>query len=464
LREVLQIAYTTVMSNQTESVQKIPPQNVEAEQSVLGCLMLDKNAIIRVADILQAGDFYRQVHNIIFETMVELYEKGEPIDFLSMNNRLQERGQLEEIGGPAYLTSLVNLVPTAAHVLHYAKIVHRKKVLRDLISVSQDISQLGFSEEKDLELILDEAEQKVFRISQKSLSQDFMPVKNALEEAFERIEKLHQGEGAMRGVPTGFNDLDNYLSGLQKSDLVILAARPSLGKTAIAMDIVRHVAIKQKIPVGIFSLEMSRHDVVDRLLAAEAGVDLWKLRTGKLSSEGLDNDFARIQEAMSSLSQAPIFIDDAPSPTVLQMRTMGRRLEAENKLGLVVVDYLQLIQPRLNVESMVQQITEISRSLKALARELEVPVLALSQLSRAVESRPDQVPRLADLRESGAIEQDADVVLFIYREDKVKKDSSRPNIAEIHIAKHRNGPIGRVELYFNESQVSFKNLERHFGE
>lgn len=426
--------------------------------------MLDKNAIIKVADILKPGDFYRQVHNSIFETMIELYEKGEPIDLLSMTNRLGEKKLLEEIGGPSYLTNLVNIVPTAAHISHYAKIVHRKKVLRDLIQISQDISQLSFSEEKDLEYILDEAEQKVFQISQKSLAQDFLPVKDALEEAFDRIEKLHRGEGAMRGVPTGFGDLDNYLSGLQKSDLVILAARPSLGKTAMALDIVRHVAVHQKIPVGIFSLEMSRHDVVDRLLAAEAGVDLWKLRTGKLSSEGLDNDFSRIQEAMSSLSQAPIFIDDAPSPTVLQMRTMGRRLEAENKLGLIVVDYLQLIQPRINLESMVQQVTEISRSLKGLARELEVPVLAVSQLSRAVEARPDQVPRLSDLRESGSIEQDADVVLFIYREDKAKKDSSRPNIADIFIAKHRNGPIGKVDLYFNESQVSFKNLERHFGE
>jgi len=443
-------------------LQKIPPQNIEAEQSVLGCLMLDKNAIIKVADVLQPGDFYRQVHNNIFEIMVELYEKGEPIDLLSMTNRLEEKKLLEEIGGPSYLTSLVNMVPTAAHIYHYAKIVHRKKVLRDLIDISQDISQLGFSEEKDIEYILDEAEQKIFKISQKSLSQDFIPVKDALEEAFERIEKLHRGEGAFRGVPTGFNDLDNYLSGLQQSDLVILAARPSLGKTAMAMDIVRHVAVHQKIPVGIFSLEMSKHDVVDRLLAAEAGVDLWKLRTGKLSSEGLDNDFARIQEAMSSLSQSPIYIDDAPSPTVLQMRTMGRRLQSEQKLGLIVVDYLQLIQPRTNSENMVQQITEISRSLKGLARELEVPVLALSQLSRAVESRPDQVPRLADLRESGSIEQDADVVMFIYREDKVKKDSSRPNIADIVIAKHRNGPIGKIDLYFNESQVSFKNLERHF--
>jgi replicative DNA helicase len=445
-------------------LQKIPPQNIEAEQSVLGCLMLDKNAIIKVADILQPGDFYRQVHNSIFEIMVELYEKGEPIDLLSMTNRLEEKKLLEEIGGPSYLTNLVNIVPTAAHIYHYAKIVHRKKVLRDLIDISQDISQLGFSEEKDIEYILDEAEQKIFKISQKSLSQDFIPVKDALEEAFERIEKLHRGEGALRGVPTGFNDLDNYLSGLQQSDLIILAARPSLGKTAMAMDIVRHVAVHQKIPVGIFSLEMSKHDVVDRLLAAEAGVDLWKLRTGKLSSEGIDNDFARIQEAMSSLSQSPIYIDDAPSPTVLQMRTMGRRLQAEQKLGLIVVDYLQLIQPRTNSENMVQQVTEISRSLKGLARELEVPVLALSQLSRAVESRPDQFPRLADLRESGSIEQDADVVMFIYREDKVKKDSSRPNIADIVIAKHRNGPIGKVDLYFNESQVSFKNLERHFGE
>jgi replicative DNA helicase len=445
-------------------LQKIPPQNIEAEQSVLGCLMLDKNAIIKVADILKPGDFYRQVHNIIFETMIDLYEKGEPIDLLSMTNRLEERKQLDEIGGPSYLTNLVNIVPTAAHVSHYAKIVHRKKVLRDLIDISQEISQLGFSEEKDIESILDEAEQKVFQISQKSIAQDFMPVRNTLEEAFERIEKLHRGEGAMRGVPTGFGDLDNYLSGLQKSDLVILAARPSLGKTAMALDIVRNVAIHQKIPVGIFSLEMSRHDVVDRLLAAEAGVDLWKLRTGKLSSEGLDNDFSRIQEAMSALSQSPIYIDDAPSPTVLQMRTMGRRLQAELKLGLIVVDYLQLIQPRTNSENMVQQVTEISRSLKGLARELEVPVLALSQLSRAVEARPDQVPRLADLRESGSIEQDADVVMFIYREDKVKRDSSRPNIADIFIAKHRNGPIGKVDLYFNESQVSFKNLERHFGE
>ncbi|KKS67644.1 MAG: Primary replicative DNA helicase [Parcubacteria group bacterium GW2011_GWC2_42_6] len=441
---------------------KLPPQNIEAEQSVLGCLMLDKNAITRVADILLTGDFYRSAHNIIFETMIELYDRNEPIDLLSLNNRLEEKNKLDETGGPAYLTTLVNSVPSAAHILHYAKIVHRKKVLRDLIEAAEHISEIGFKENEEIENVLDEAEQLIFSISQRSLSQEFMPVKNTLEEAFERIDKVHKEGGGLRGLSTGFLDLDNILAGLQKSDLVILAARPSLGKTSLAIDICRHAAIKENKPVGLFSLEMSRHDVVDRLLAAQANVDLWRLRTGKLSSDGLDNDFSRLQEAMSDLSTAPIFIDDAPSPSVLQMRTMGRRLQAQHGLGLIVVDYLQLIQPRTNSDNMVQQITEISRSLKGLARELEVPVLALSQLSRAVESRPDQMPRLADLRESGSIEQDADVVMFIYREDKAKKDSPRPHIADIIIAKHRNGPIGKVELYFNEVSASFKNLEKHF--
>lgn len=453
------------MANPKIQADRLPPQNIDAEQSVLGALMLGKDTIIRVADILRPGDFYHQIHNIIFEAMLELYEKSEPIDLLSLTNRLGDIGKINEVGGPAYLAELVNRVPTAAHVLHYAKIVNHKKVLRDLIEAADHIARLGFNEEENIESVLDEAEQSIFRISQKSLTQEFMPVKNALEEAFERIDKLHKGDGAFRGVPTGFYDLDNYLSGLQKSDLIILAARPSLGKTSLAMDIVRHIAIKQKVPVGIFSLEMSKHDVVDRLLAAQAGVDLWKLRTGRLSMDGLDNDLIRIQEAMAVLAEAPIFIDDAPSPSVLQMRTMGRRLQTEQEgLGLIVVDYLQLIQPRTNNDNVVQQVTEISRSLKGLARELECPVLALSQLSRAVEGRPDQMPRLADLRESGSIEQDADVVMFIYREDKTKKDSSRPNIADIIIAKHRNGPIGRAELYFNDTQASFKNLEKHFNE
>ncbi len=443
---------------------RLPPQNIEAEQSVLGSLMLDKDAIIRVADILKIGDFYRGVHNIIYQAIIDLYQKSEPIDLLSVSNRLEELNKMEEIGGISYLTELINTVPTSAHVINYAKIVHRKKVLRDLISASYEIAQLGYDETLDTENLLDQAEQKIFSISQETFQQEFRPVKSVLEEAFERLDKLHQGKGVFRGVPTGFHNLDNYLAGLQKSDLIVLAGRPSLGKTSLALDIARHVAIKEKLSVGLFSLEMSKHDLVDRLLAAQAGVDLWRLRTGRLSSEGFDNDFSRIQEALSELSEAPIFIDDAATATVLQMRTMARRLQAEHKIGLLIIDYLQLIQPSHPQDSEVRQLTEITRSLKGLARELDCPVLALSQFSRAPESRPDQMPRLADLRGSGSIEQDADVVLFIYREDKVKKNSDRPNVADVIIAKHRNGPLGRAELYFNESQASFKNLEKHFGE
>lgn len=443
---------------------RLPPQNIEAEQSVLGSLMIDKEAIIRVADILKTGDFYRNTHNAIYEAIIDLYQKGEPIDLLSVANRLDEKKKLEEIGGNSYLAELINTVPTSAHVVNYAKIVHRKKILRDLITASYEIAQLGYNESQDTENLLDQAEQKIFSISQSGVQQEFHPVKNVLEEAFERLDKLHQGKGLLRGVPTGFTDLDNYLAGLQKSDLIVLAGRPSLGKTSLALDIARHVAVKEKLPVGIFSLEMSKHDVVDRLLASEAGVDLWRLRTGRLTTEGFDNDFSRMQEALGSLSEAPIFIDDAATQTVLQMRTMARRLQAEQKIGLLVVDYLQLIQPTNASDSEVRQLTEISRSLKGLSRELDVPVLALSQFSRAPEGRPDQMPRLSDLRGSGSIEQDADVVLFIYREDRVKKNTDRVNIADIIIAKHRNGPIGKVELYFNQAQTSFKNLEKRLGE
>ena len=443
---------------------RLPPQNIEAEQSVLGALLIDKEAIIKVADILKSDNFYRSSHNAIYQAIIDLYQKGEPIDLLSIANRLEEINKLEGIGGTSYLTELINAVPTSAHVVNYAKIVHRKKILRDLIKASHEIAELGYNENIDTENLLDQAEQKIFSISQYGIQQEFRPLKSVLEEAFERLEKLHQEKGIYRGVPTGFNDLDNYLAGLQKSDLIVLAARPSLGKTSLALDIARHVAVKEKQTVGIFSLEMSKHDLVDRFLAAEAGVDLWRLRTGRLSTEGFDNDFSRMQEALSSLSEAPIFIDDAATATILQMRTMARRLQAEQKIGLLIIDYLQLIQPTNPVDSEVRQLTEISRSLKGLARELDAPILALSQFSRAPEARPDQMPRLADLRGSGSIEQDADVVLFIYREDKVKKNAERPNIADIIIAKHRNGPLGRVELYFNESQVSFKNLEKHFGE
>jgi len=443
---------------------RLPPQNIEAEQSVLGALMLDKDAIIKVADVLKPNDFYRGSHNNIYQVMIDLFDKNEPIDLLSLTNRLEEKKQLEDIGGTSYLTSLVNSVPTAAHVAHYAKIIKNKKVLRDLIDSSYKITELSYQEPEDIESLVDEAEQKIFSVSQQSIGQRFTPVKESLEEAFERIDKLHRGDNILRGVSTGFTDLDNHLAGLQKSDLIILAARPSLGKTTLALDFARQVAIRDKLPVAIFSIEMSKEQVIDRLICSQAEVDLWRMRTGRLSGEGPDNDFQRIQQAMDELSNAPIFIDDTPSPTVMQMRTMARRLQAEHNLGLVVIDYLQMIQPRNSFESSVQQVTEISRSLKALARELNLPVLALSQLSRAVESRSPSIPKLSDLRESGSLEQDSDVVLLIYREDKDRSTTERKNIADIIIAKHRNGPIGKIELFFNESQVSFKSLEKHSGE
>ncbi|MBI4120051.1 MAG: replicative DNA helicase [Parcubacteria group bacterium] len=443
---------------------KLPPQALEAEESVLGALMIDKDAIIKIADVLRPEDFYKRAHQIVYAAALHLYGKSEPIDILSLSNRLKETNDLENSGGSSYLTGLVNTVPTASHVVHYGKIVRHKKILRDLLAASYEIAKMSWQEGDDVDVLLDEAEKRILSISERSLKQDFLPIKLALEDAFERIDKLHRGDGALRGLATGFADLDNYLAGLQKSDLVILAARPSLGKTALAMDIVRHAAVKEKTAVGIFSLEMSKEQLVDRLLASEAGVDLWRLRTGRLSMDGEDSDFARIQEAMGVLAEAPIFIDDAASSNVVQMRTMARRLQAEHNLGLVVVDYLQLMEGNSGSDNRVQEISEISRSLKNLARELNVPVLAISQLSRAVESRSPQIPKLSDLRESGSIEQDADVVLFIYREDREKPNTEKKNIAEIHISKHRNGPVGKVELYFNPNEVSFKNLAKHMQE
>lgn len=449
------------MNNNPGINEKLPPQSVEAEQGLLGSLMLDKSAIIKVVDFLQPRDFYKQIHQEIYQAMVDLFEKNEPVDLLAIANRLKEKNKLEGVGGNAYLTDLVNSVPTALHVLNYAKIVQRKRILRDLISVSQEIGVMGYNETEDVDVLLDQAEQKVFSIAQRSLTQKFIPVKEILEEAFERMEELSkQGGNAFRGVPTGFKNLDNMLAGLQKSDLIILASRPSLGKSSLSLDIARNIAIHQKLPVGIFSLEMSKDQVVDRLIASQAGIDLWKIRTGKLSHQGENNDFTQIQRALGFLSEAPIYIDDAASSNILQMRAMARRLQADKGLGLIIVDYLQLMESRSPSFNMVQQMTEISRSLKGLARELNIPVLALSQLSRAVEQRSPQIPRLADLRETGALEQDADVVMFIYREDRYNPDTDRKNIVDIIVAKHRNGPVGKVELYFDEQRVSFRSLEK----
>jgi len=441
---------------------RLPPQDIEAERSVLGSLMLDKNAIIKIADIIDANDFYQPHHQKIYESVMDLFEKGEPIDVLTVSNRLKEKKELKLIGGVDYLTELIESVPTAAHIAHYAGIVRENRVRRDLIAASSEINEKAL-EHDDFESLLDQVEQRVFDISGRSRTQKFIHIKEELAGAYERLEKLHAGGGAkLRGVPTHFHGLDNILSGLQKSDLIIVGARPSFGKTAFVLDIARAAALSGH-SVGVFSLEMSRDQVIDRLLATQAQIPLWRLRTGRITN---DAEFEMIQHTLDRLSQAPIFIDDTPSPNIMQMRSMARRLQIEHGLGLIVVDYLQLILPRRNSDNMVQQVTEISRGLKALSRELQVPVLAVSQLSRAVDQRDSKIPKLSDLRESGAIEQDADVVLFIYRKDRDKQDVplEEQNVAQINIGKHRNGPLGSVNLMFDPERVTFRSIDKKYSE
>src|SRR3989339_1557367 len=440
---------------------KIPPQNIEAERSVLGALMLDKDAVIKIANLVRLGDFYRDDHNIIYEAMMELYEQREPIDVLSLSNRLEEKKQLDKIGGSSYLTELVNSVPSSSNIAHYAKVVQKKSTLRKLIITASEIVELGYREEEDVEKILDSAEQKLFGVSQKYIKQDFVPIKSILESAFNRIDELHKGDHKLRGIPTGYPDMDNILAGFQKSDLVILAARPSIGKTTLALDLARQIAVKEKVPVGIFSLEMGADQLIDRMLSAQSGVDLWRLRTGRLKTGDGDDDFQRIGDAMGVLSEAKIFIDDAGSANVMEMRTMARRLQAEHDVKLIIIDYLQLMEGRGNGrDGRVNEISENSRALKQLARELNIPIIALSQLSRSVESRSPQIPKLSDLRESGSIEQDADIVLFLYREDREKPDTPNKNVIQVIVSKHRNGPLGTASLYFNDTITSFSSLEK----
>jgi replicative DNA helicase len=399
--------------------------------------------------------------------MLELYGKQEPIDLLSLSNRLQERGLLEKIGGRSFLSGLASKVPSSGHVKHYADIIQKKATLRRLSQAAGDISELAFAENEDIDTILDKAEQAVFGVSQKYLKQNFMPVRDVLNEAFERIDMLHREKGRTRGVPSGFKDLDDLLAGFQKSDLIILAARPSVGKTTLALDFARNIAVNSKIPVGIFSLEMSKEQLVDRLLCSEAGIDLWRMRTGKLSDRPDSDDFPRLGHAMGVLSEAPIFIDDTASANIMEIKTKARRLQTEHGLGLLIVDYLQLMEGRgKSQDNRVQEISEISRALKQIARELNIPVIALSQLSRAVEQTKPAIPKLSHLRESGSIEQDADIVMFIYR--KAVDRNYRPEeltdeektIGEIHISKHRNGPTGVVKVFFDAARVSYKNLEK----
>ncbi len=458
------IAEIKMSVRDTQEMGKVPPQNIEAEQSLLGSLLLDKEAVIRIIDLVSPEDFYRDAHKIIYEVIVDLFAKREPIDVLSVTNRLQERNILENIGGRSYLVSLSNAVPTASHVINYANIVQRKATLRRLIQSGGQITELGYDEEGDIDETIDKAQRSLYNVSQKYLRNVFLPMKSLLTEAFDRIDELHRETGKLRGIPTTYGELDNLLAGLQKSDLVILAARPSVGKTSFALDIARHVAIRSKTPVGIFSLEMSKEQLVDRILCAEAGIDLWKLRTGRLSDKGEDNDFERIGQAMGILADAPILIDDAATTNVMEIRARARRLQMDTGLGLLIIDYIQLIEAKSGSDSRVQEVSEITRALKGLARELNIPVLALSQLNRSVEARSPAIPKLADLRESGSIEQDADVVMFIYRKAMDRSLHDVPleerNVAQIRVEKHRNGPIGVVDLYFNEGSTSFHNLDR----
>jgi replicative DNA helicase len=442
---------------------RIPPQDLDMEKALLGALMLNQSAMYEVADIVGVDSFYAGKHRVVFDSMLTLHGKGEPIDVVTLSGKLKERKQLQEVGGAAYLSELVQSAASPGSARHYAQTVQSKYVLRSLIDAADKIGELGFAEDQDIEHVLDEAQQAIFSVTQAPMMRNFKELKEELAPAWERLEHLQKHESALRGVPTGFNQLDTMLAGLQKSDLIILAARPSMGKTALALDIARQSATKHKTPVGIFSLEMSSEQLVDRMLAAQAGVNSWKLRTGKIRA---DDDFDRLQEAMGVLSEAPIFIDDKPSATVLAMRSVARRLKMEKGLQLIIVDYLQLITPTNSraTDNLVQQTTEISRSLKAMARELEVPVLALSQLSRAVEQRRGR-PRLSDLRDSGSIEQDADVVMFIHRQDKMGDDTAPQGIAEILIEKHRNGPTGKIELHFDEEKTTFREMEKtDFGD
>lgn len=434
----------------------VPPQNIDAESSLIGSILLDGEAMSDIADKVRANDFYEQRHQTIYFALMTLYDTHKPIDLLTLSNQLDKKKQLDAVGGASYLTELTNKVPTASHVEHYADIVTEKATRRRLILAAQSIAKRGYNEDNKVSQLLSDAEADLFSVSQENISQDLISIETILSESFDRLDELHKDKSKLRGVPTGFKGIDNLLAGLQQSDLIVLASRPSMGKSTLAMNIAHHVALKEKQSVLVFSLEMSKEQLVDRLLAAEAGIDAWNIRTGNLS----DDDFEKLGQAMGELSEAPIFIDDTPVISVLEMRTKARRERHKHQLGLIVVDYLQLMSGTMrSAENRVQEISEISRGLKAIARELNVPVLALSQLSRSVEQRSPQIPQLADLRESGSIEQDADVVAFIYREDYYNPETDRQHITDILVKKHRNGPTGKVELYFHPHRLQFMTLE-----
>ena len=438
---------------------RVPPQSLESERALLGALLLRPDAIHDVSDLIHAESFYAEKHRLIFGAMSELAQRGEPIDLLTLSERLGNQGLLERAGGRSYLAELAAAAPSPGNFSNYAELVSRKHLMRSLIEASYEITESAYNEAHEPMEVLDQAEKRIYAIGDTSAAHKFTAIGEKVHEAWDRIEALSKREDGIRGVPSGFSALDNLLSGFHASDLVILAARPSVGKTSLGLDIARNAAVRHSVPVGIFSLEMSSEQLIDRMLAAESFVNSWKIRTGQVRDEA---DFDRIRDALETLSKAPIYIDDKPGNNILAMRAVARRLKRERGIGLLVVDYLQLMAPTSSKtsDSMVQQVTEISRSLKSLARELEVPVIALSQLSRAVEQRGGK-PRLSDLRDSGSIEQDADVVMFIHRDDKRHggEESDRPGVAEILVEKHRNGPTGKVELFFDEKRASFQSME-----
>ena len=437
-------------------MEKLLPQNIEAECGVLGSIIIDPEAIVQVADFLSAEDFYRDAHRTIYETIVQLYEQREPADFITICDELERRNKLEEVGGASYITSLINLVPTSGNIEYYGRIVERTAILRRLIHAAGEIAATAY-EEGDANVALDRAEKLIFGISQRHARADFSPLSELLSDYMAKLDQLHDRRGQVVGVPTGFTDLDRLTGGLQKSDLIILAARPAVGKTSLCLSLAHNAAIKHGQSVAIFSLEMSKEQLVQRLLSMDAGIDQQRLRTGWIE----DDEWERIVYSMGTLAEANIWIDDTAGISTMEMRSKARRLQAESGVNLIIVDYLQLMQSSAGKrnDNRVQEISEISRNLKGLARELDVPVMALAQLSRAVESRQSKVPQLSDLRESGSIEQDADVVMFIYRDDVYNPESERKNIADIIVAKHRNGPVGEVSLYFQASQTRFRDLE-----
>lgn len=428
---------------------RVPPHSQEAEKSVLGALLLDKDAVIAVAEFLASKDFYEEKHQRIYDCAIELYEERTPIDVLTISERLKKKKLLKKIGGSSYLAELTNKVPTAAHVEHYGKIVKDASTKRSLMTAATKLVDLSLDESLAADELLDKAEAEVFALTQRHLSRSFAPVKDALAESFDRLDELHKKGTGLRGVATGFKDIDDCLAGFQRSNLLILASRPGVGKTSLALNISQNIAVKYKRPVGFFSLEMSKEELVDRLLVAQADIDAWKLKTGKLDEE----DFTKLSNAMGELAEAPLYIDDTPAMSILEMRTKARRLQVEVGVDLLIVDYLQLAHSR-NLENRVQEVSEISQGLKNLARELKIPVLALSQLSRAVEQRGSKKPQLADLRESGSIEQDSDVVMFLWREDEENSEK-----IVLSVAKHRNGPLRSINLFFKGDRIKFYGRE-----